>query len=113
MNPPSTTELMRRLDDLVVRIDRIVDSLEHSFLRKEVYAADRQADAFQSKAIEDDLHLLNKRVDNLATQRDSERDAIIDRLRSNNRAVVAAVFASLVGPVLVVLILRSMGLVHG
>jgi len=93
---------MRRIDDIVARLDRITENLEQSFLRKDVYASDRTADALQMKALEDTQHLLGKRVDSWE-----------DRA---SRAATArwSIFASsLLGPVLVVVILRAMGVVSG
>lgn len=97
---PSTAELMRRIDEIVTRLDRITESLERSYLRSDVYQADRQADAFQTKSLEDGLHVLTKRVDGWETR--------ADRARSARWSIFAS---SLLGPVLVVIVLRAMGLV--
>lgn len=99
---PSTAELMRRIDDIVARLDKITESLERSYLRADVYQADRAADAFQLKALEDGQHLLVKRVDGWETR--------ADRARSARWSLIAS---SLLGPVLVVIVLRAMGLVSG
>ena len=93
---------MRRIDDIVSRLDRITESLEQGYLRKDVYAADRAADAFQMKAFEDTQHLLTKRVDSWEYRAEKARTARWSILAS-----------SLLGPILVVIILRAMGLVHG
>lgn len=106
---PSTAELMRRIDDIVGRLDRITDNLERSYLRSDVYQADRSADALQFKSLEDDQHLLTKRIDGLTEQRDEERDRIIDRMRNNNRFVIAAVLTGLAGPFLTLLLAHAAG----
>lgn len=101
MSPaPSSAELMRRIDEIVTRLDRITESLERSYLRRDVYDADRVADSLQIKSLEDGHHLLTKRVDSWETR--------AEKARSARWSIFAS---SLLGPVLVVVVLRAMGLV--
>lgn len=96
---PTPSELMRRLNELVGEFRELRTSLDASFLRSKVYEADRTADAFQFKAVEDDLHQLHKRL-----------DAADDRARKATSARWSLAFSAVAGPILVVVMLHAMGL---
>lgn len=104
---PTNSEVMRRLDDLVARLERLAQSLDEGYVRKDVQEARELATAMQLKGHEDELHMLHRRLDMMVNVRDKERDDR-DRLRQSDRRLFYALTLSvLVGPLLVALLLHA------
>lgn len=60
---PGNAELMRIMEALRGDVRDLSTKLDSTAVRKDVYASDRSADALQMQAIEDGIHLVNKRID--------------------------------------------------
>ncbi len=56
MTDPTPVEIVRRLDDVTQRLDRVSDRLEQGYVRKDLYDANRTADR-------DDVKDVIKRLD--------------------------------------------------
>jgi hypothetical protein len=113
---PGNAELMRRLDELVTEFRALRVALETGYVRKDVYAADRQADAIQIKGLEDEHHVFDKRIDLVNTkivkiteQRDSERDERDRQRTSDRRLIYTVAVTALFGPLFVAWILHMTG----
>lgn len=107
MDEPTTAEVMRRLDDLMTRLDRVTLSLEEGYVRKDVQEARELATMMQLKGHDDELHALQSRLTTIVNYRDHERDER-DRLRvADRRLIVSLAFSALLGPVIVGLIIAA------
>lgn len=60
---PGNAELMRAVESLRGDIRDLSAKLDTTAVRKDVYAADRSADALQMQSIEDSVHIVSKRID--------------------------------------------------
>jgi len=106
---PGNAELMRRLDEVVTRLDKLADRLEDGFVRKDVYAADRQTDAVHMAGIEQEIQGVHRKVDNITNQRDAERDKVLDQLQAQRRWVIGLVITVLLTPAGTILVTRLLG----
>lgn len=96
---PTQAEIMRRLDEVVVRLDRMAAALEEGYVRKDVQTAREAATNLQLKGFEDELHVVSKRLDSMD-----------ERAQKASFARWSIGFSALIGPVLVVVLLHAMGL---
>jgi hypothetical protein len=105
---PTTSEVMRRLDDLMARLERLTLSLEEGYVRKDVQEARELATMMQLRGHEDELHQITARINTMVANRDRERDER-DRLRvADRRLFYSLAFSALLGPVIVALIVTHL-----
>lgn len=73
MSDPSPTELLRRIEDLAKAMERIAATLEQSYVRKDVYDAQRAGDITSAKAdvkdVADDVRDLKAKAEKADTFR--------------------------------------------
>lgn len=96
---PSNAELVRRLDEVVARLDRLANTLEDAFVRKDVMEAREAATAIQITGLETEVKEIHRRID-----RAEQATA------TNRRFLISSFVAPIVVGVVVVLILASIGL---
>src|SRR4051794_38345801 len=99
---------MRRLDEVVIRLDRLSAALEEGYVRKDVQEARELGTGIQLKGFEDELHLqgkeiekVNGRIDAISAQRDRERDERDKQRAADRRLIYTLAVTTIVGPVLV------------
>jgi len=96
---PTLAEVVRRLDDVATRLDRLMDTLEDRFVRLDVLQAMNNATSIQITGIEDEQHVIHKRIDRMQ-----------DTSAANRRLIVASFIAPIIVGVVVVILLSALGL---
>jgi len=96
---PTLAEVVRRLDDVATRLDRLMDTLEDRFVRRDVLQAMNNATSIQITGIEDEQHVIHKRIDRMQ-----------DTSAANRRLIVASFIAPIIVGVVVVILLSALGL---
>lgn len=96
---PSVAELMRRLDDVVKRLDRLAETLERGYIPRGEYAADQRGNQIIHTNIGEDVTLAHQRITALKAEQ-----------ATNRRLVIASFVAPIVIGVVVTLILSAIGL---
>lgn len=112
MSPPaaSNAEVVRRLDELGRRLDRLVTALEEGYVRKDVQEVREIATGTQLKGLEDEQHSISKRIEDLATQRDRERDERDKQRAADRRLLYTLAVSVFLGPVVVALLLHALAI---
>ncbi len=102
-NGPTLGEVVRRLEDIVVRLDEIQRGtaerearFEKTYVRVDVFEAVQATDAVQLRGIEGEIHSLSKRFD--AT------DARISTVEERRRQDRALVLSGLAFPLIIALL---------
>jgi phenylacetate-coenzyme A ligase PaaK-like adenylate-forming protein len=100
---PSVGELMRRIEDIVGRLDEMQRStaerearFEKTYVRSDVFQAVQTTDAVQVRGLEHEIHSLGKRFD--AT------DARINTIEERRRQDRALVLSSLAFPLIIAVV---------
>jgi hypothetical protein len=102
---PSNGEIMRRLDELVTELRRLADTLAEGYVRKDVLAAQNNATSIQITGIEDEQHVLHKRIDGV-NQRLDKNDT--DR-QTDRRLIFTAIAAPIVVGIVLAIVLSAIG----
>lgn len=98
-------EVSRRLDEVSTRLELRQQQMEAAYVRKDVYAADQQADGIQVRGIEAEVHSLSKRIDVTATEGQVKKlDDRMTRTEDQRRQDRNLILASLVFPLLLLVI---------
>lgn len=99
-NAPTLGEVMRRLDDIVRRVDACSHQLteasaknEKTYVRIDVFEARQAADAVHMNGLETEVHSISKRMEDNENRRRTDR---------------ALVFSALIAPILVALVTAAL-----
>lgn len=95
---PTLDEVVRRLDDVVTRLNRLSSQLEETYVRKDVLAAKEAADAVQMQGLEEEQRAIGRRLDRMD-----------EATATNRRLIISSFIAPLVVGVVVVLVLSAIG----
>lgn len=74
---PTNAELMRAIEAMRTDFRDLTSRLEVSYVRKDVYMADRAADTIQMQGLEDSVHLVNRRIDKTEDSQATNRRALV------------------------------------
>lgn len=96
--PPSLAEVVRRLDDVVTRLNQLSNQLQETYVRKDVLQGRDAVTDQQLAGIESEMHQVWKRF-----EKNEEATA------TNRRLIISSFIAPLVVGVVVVLILSTIG----
>lgn len=91
---PGNAELMRAIEAMRTDLRDLTKQLDTGYVRKDVYAADQQADAIETKGVEDEQRQIHKRI-----------DRIEERLTAHFRLLLAGlVYPLLIGAITYILV---------
>jgi hypothetical protein len=95
---PTLAEVVRRLDDVVTRLNQLSIQLAETYVRKDVLAAREATTDQQLTGLEAEMHEVWKRF------KENEQASA-----TNRRLILSSFFAPLIVGVVVVLILSALG----
>lgn len=95
-------EVVRRLEEVVIRLDRMQTSMETTYVRQDVYARDRENHDLAIGGVKVDIRRLDEQ---LGTQ-DERMDQFEADSNRRFRQLVLTIFSAVGGPLTVYLVIR-------